>query len=102
MYLSKAFTKRPLNESRDAHRPLALPRFRLVYTVLVLAGYGLALQTLGYLTTTFLALFGLFFDRGTNRFLPSVLASLLTVVLTYLIFGIWLRVQLPRGIFPWW
>jgi len=103
MYLSKVFTKRLPNEGRDAHRPpLRLPKFRLVYTVLVIAGYGLVLQPLGYITTTFLAMFCLFFDRGTNRFLPSVLASVLTVVLTYLVFGTWLRVQLPRGIFPWW
>jgi hypothetical protein len=103
MILSKALAGGPANKDPGAHRPpLAVRKFRLVYTVLVLAGYGLVLQTLGYIATTFLAMFGLFFDRGTNRFLPSVLASLLTVVLTYLIFGAWLRVQLPRGIFPWW
>jgi hypothetical protein len=70
--------------------------------VMVLVGYGLALDLLGYLITTFLVMFALFYDRGTNRLLPSVLASLLTVVSTYLIFGTWLRIQLPRGIFPWW
>ena len=103
MILSKALAGGPSNKDHDGHRPLlTLPKFRLVYTVLVIAGYGLVLQPLGYITTTFLAMFGLFFDRGTHRFLPSVLASLLTVVLTYLIFGTWLRVQLPRGIFPWW
>jgi len=75
---------------------------RPAHAVLLLIGYGLVLQTLGYLVTTFLAMFGLFYDRGSNRFLPSVVASILTVVSTYLIFETWLRVQLPRGILPWW
>ncbi len=103
MFLSRALASSLRNEGHGVQRPaLALPKFRLVYTVLVLAGYALVLQTLGYITTTFLAMFCLFSDRGTNRFLPSVLASILTVVSTYLIFDTWLRIQLPRGIFPWW
>jgi len=86
-----------------ADRPfLKLPKISLVYTVLVLVGYGLMLDRWGYLLTTFLLMFALFYDRAANRLLPSVLASLLTVVSTYLIFETWLRVQLPRGIFPWW
>lgn len=79
-----------------------LPSFRLIHAILLLIGYSLVLQSLGYLVTTFLALFGLYYDRGSNRFFPSVLASILTVVSTYLIFNTWLRVQLPRGILPWW
>jgi putative tricarboxylic transport membrane protein len=99
MALSKTFAKR----SPGAGRPRwALPKFRLFYTLLLLVGYGLVLQCLGYIVTTFLVLFGLFYDRGINRFLPSFLGSLLTVVITYLVFETWLRVQLPRGILPWW
>jgi len=103
MILSKTFSKVSSDSDRSVDRPfLNLPKFPLVYTVMVLVGYGLVLALLGYLLTTFLAMFALFYDRGTNRFLPSALASLLTVVSTYLIFETWLRVQLPRGIFPWW
>jgi len=57
---------------------------------------------LGYIVATFVLMLGLFYDRGTNRFLSSGLASALTVGVTYLIFVTWLRVQLPRGILPWW
>ncbi len=103
MTLSKTLSKASSDSGRSANRPfLNLPKFPLVYTVGVLVGYGLVLNLLGYLITTFLLMFALFNDRGTRRFLPSILASLLTVVLTYLIFETWLRVQLPRGIFPWW
>jgi hypothetical protein len=103
MTLSKEFSKTASESDHRADRPfLRLPKFSLVYPVLLLVGYGLALDLLGYLITTFLVMFALFYDRAANRFLPSVLASLLTVVTTYLIFETWLRVQLPRGIFPWW
>ena len=103
MTLSKTFSRRSSNTDQGARRPSPrLPKFPLVYTVALLVGYGLVLDLLGYLTTTFLVMLGLFYNRGTNRLLPSVLASFLTVVSTYLIFETWLRVQLPRGIFPWW
>jgi putative tricarboxylic transport membrane protein len=103
MTFSKTFLKRSSDGSRGAERPFfKLPKFPLVYTMGVLVGYGLVLNLLGYLITTFLLMLALFYDRGTNRFFPSVSASLLTVVSTYLIFETWLRVQFPRGILPWW
>ena len=103
MTLSRKFSKPDPETDHRADNPfLRLPKFSPVYTVLVLIGYGLILDQLGYLITTFLVMFALFYDRAANRFLSSVLASLLTVGTTYLIFETWLRVQLPRGIFPWW
>jgi len=103
MTFSRKFSKPSSKNGQNAGRPfLRLPKFSLVYTVLTVVGYGLVLDLLGYLITTFLVMFALFYDRTANRFLTSVLASLLTVVSTYLIFETWLRVQLPRGIFPWW
>jgi hypothetical protein len=103
MVLSRPSVKCLSNEDRGIdHSRWTFPKFRLIYTILLLAAYGLVLQPLGYLLTTFLAMFGLFYDRGTNRFVPSFLASLLTVGMTYLVFETWLRVQLPRGILPWW
>lgn len=103
MTLSKTLPKGSTDSGRSANHPfLKLPRFSLVYTVGVLLVYGLVLNFLGYLISTFLLMFALFNDRRTSRFSSSILASLLTVVITYLIFETWLRVQLPRGIFPWW
>lgn len=103
MTLSGKFPKPATEKDHVAGRSLLrLPKFSSLYAVLVLVGYGLVLDRLGYLITTFLLMFALFYDRAANRFLSSLLASLLTVVTTYLIFVTWLRVQLPRGIFPWW
>ena len=103
MAFSKTFLRLSCDSDPNKDRPFfKLPKLPVIYTVTVLVGYGLVLDRLGYLITTFLVMFALFYNRGANRFLPSALASLLTVVSTYLIFETWLRCQLPRGIFPWW
>ena len=81
------------------------PVFLLLFTVGVLVAYGLFLESLGYISTTFLvmwALFFLFYDKGKRRLVWSALASVATAGVTYVVFEVWLRSQLPHGIFPWW
>jgi hypothetical protein len=109
MSLSVSFGNRAPESKQPSSAPqeagaafLRLPKLPVLYTVAALLGYGLVVNALGYLITTFLVMFALFYDRGTNRLIPSALSSLLTVVMTYLIFETWLRCQLPRGILPWW
>jgi hypothetical protein len=74
---------------------------RLAYTVGLLVSYGLLLDKLGYIVTTFLVMWGLFYNREKGRWYTSCLASLLSVAITYLLFEVWLHCQFPRGIFPW-
>jgi putative tricarboxylic transport membrane protein len=102
MSLSKGFSRPGSKTPPASQPPLKLRKARLAYTLALLVAYSLVLNALGYIVTSIVVLFGLFYDRGTNRFLPSALGSVLTVVLTYLIFDTWLQVQLPRGILPWW
>jgi hypothetical protein len=81
------------------------PVLLLLFTVGVLLGYGLFLEILGYNVTTFLvmwALFYLFYEKGKGRVVFSFLVSIATTGVTYLVFEVWLRSQLPHGIFPWW
>jgi hypothetical protein len=75
---------------------------RLIYTMALLLIYGLLLNPLGYILTTFLVMWGLFYGLERKRGGWSFLASTLTVAVTYLVFEVWLRCQFPRGIFPWW
>jgi hypothetical protein len=75
---------------------------RLAYTMMLLFGYAVFLNILGYILTTFLVMSGLFYDREKNNWALSSLTSLFTVGASYLVFEVWLRCQLPRGIFPWW
>ena len=77
-------------------------KWRIIATMVLLVSYAFFLNALGFILCTFLVMWGLFYDWGKNRFFPTLLASLATTGVTYLIFETWLRCQLPRGIFPWW
>jgi hypothetical protein len=76
--------------------------FRLIYTMVLLFGYALVLERLGYLLTTFLVMWGLFYNREAKHWGWSLLTSFVTTGVSYLVFEIWLHCQFPRGIFPWW
>ena len=76
--------------------------FKLTYTLALLLFYALFLNLLGYVVTTFVVLFGLFYNPSGRRWAGPFLASFLSVAATYLIFEVWLKSQLPRGVFPWW
>jgi hypothetical protein len=76
--------------------------FRLAYTTVLLFGYAVFLNSLGYILTTFLVMWGLLYDRKKNNWALSFLTSAVIIGVSYLVFDVWLRSQLPRGIFPWW
>lgn len=69
-----------------------------IHVVLALLTYVLVFTSLGFLlTTSFLLLFlfkGIEPETWRRAFLSAALASLVS----YVLFGIWLQVQLPKGI----
>ncbi|HUL29640.1 MAG TPA: tripartite tricarboxylate transporter TctB family protein [Thermodesulfobacteriota bacterium] len=75
---------------------------RLAYTMLFLIAYAILMDPLGYIVSTFLAMFGLFFDWEKKNWPWSAFFSIAVSLVSYLVFEIWLHCQLPRGIFPWW
>jgi uncharacterized membrane protein YjjB (DUF3815 family) len=70
--------------------------------MMFLIGYAILMDPLGYIVSTFLAMFGLFFDRERKNWLWSLFFSVTASLVSYLVFEVWLRCQLPRGILPWW
>jgi hypothetical protein len=103
MGLSEFLSKTSLRSSTDFNQRFSIASWpRLIYTMMLLLSYGLLLNTLGYILTTFLVMWGLFYNREKNRLVSSGLASLASVGGTYLVFEVWLRCQFPRGLFPWW
>jgi len=74
-------------------------RARAAATLLAGVAYAFALEPLGFLATTFLFLAVLFGAAQPQRWVVSVALSVTTAVLTYVVFKIWLAVQLPSG--PW-
>jgi len=68
------------------------------YVVGLLLTYTLFLKSLGFLISTFLLLLFLFKAKGAYTWLKVTLLSLFITTGAFLIFQIWLKVQLPKGI----
>ncbi len=63
-----------------------------------LVAYSLLLGPLGYAVATLLFM-GFVFRFGARRnWLPSVIAAVLSAALSYVLFGLWLKVPLPPGL----
>jgi putative tricarboxylic transport membrane protein len=72
---------------------------KVIWISLSFIAYVLVLPKLGYLLSTFGLLTFLFGIIEKTRIWVSVLTAIVTVVGSYLIFYVWLQVQLPKGIF---
>jgi len=103
MGLSEFLSKTHLPNTTDVNHKFSLTSWpRLIYTMVLLVSYGLLLNTLGYILTTFLVMSGLFYDREKSRWSLSLLASMISTMVTYFVFQVWLRCQFPRGLLTWW
>jgi len=65
-----------------------------------LFGYVLILEWLGYIVTTVLLLFVQLHWVENQRWTKSLFISLLGAAISFLLFGLWLKVPLPSGILP--
>jgi hypothetical protein len=70
-----------------------------LYAVLALIVYGFLLNLLGFLVSTFLLLVFLFKILSPQKWFFHIFLSLITVILSYLLFHVWLRIDFPQGIF---
>jgi len=75
---------------------------RLVYTLVLLLAYVIFIEPVGFIVSTFLLMFGLFFNLENRNYFWSLFFSIATALVSYLVFEVWLHCQLPRGLFPWW
>ena len=103
MLLSQVFSRHASDNGFNPSTAFQnVPGFKLGYTVALLVAYAVLLGTIGYLVTTFLLMWGLLYDREKRNWIVSFLSSLLIVTSSYLVFEVWLKSQLPRGVLPWW
>ena len=70
----------------------------VLFIVASLVGYALLLEQIGFVAVAFLFLLILFKGFTPQRWLFSLSASLLTVLITYILFAVILKVELPGGI----
>jgi hypothetical protein len=90
-------------EAKDETAPQGtagpLQQGKVIWTLIGLFVYTFALETLGFVPATFLLMLFLFKAVDPLRWPAAVVGSLVTTVLTYVIFKFWLQVSLPSG--PW-
>jgi putative tricarboxylic transport membrane protein len=70
---------------------------KVVLITVALALYAYLLILLGFLVSTFLFLLFLFRVYEPQKWLTAVWVSALMVIVTYLVFDVWLGSQLPKG-----
>lgn len=70
---------------------------KLILALVSIVGYGFLLKSLGFMVTTFLFLLFVLALIGREKWVTALSFSLLTAVLSYLLFTA-LQVELPRGI----
>jgi hypothetical protein len=73
--------------------------FKMVLTVIALLAYAVGMEYLGFLLNTFIFIGFLLRVIEPKRWSIVILGSLLTAVLSYCIFELWLQTQLPKGPF---
>jgi len=71
---------------------------KIIMTLGALITYILLLEKLGYLLGTFLLMLFLFKNIEPQKWIIAILASLVAVLLSYLIFNVWLQCQFPEGV----
>lgn len=101
MALSRGLSRR---RGKDLSPPAqtAIAWGRLAYTMGLLVAYAIMMDPVGYIVSTYLVMFGLFFDWEQKNWFWSAFFAVAASLVSYLVFEIWLHCQLPRGIFPWW
>jgi len=77
---------------------VGLEPLKVLYVIVLLVAYTFSVKPIGFLISTFLLLFLLFRVKGTYRLKTILLMSLLVTVGSYIVFEIWLKAQLPKGI----
>jgi len=77
---------------------VGLKPLKVLYVIILLVAYTFSVKPIGFLISTFLLLFLLFRVKGTYRLKTILLMSLLVTVGSYIVFEIWLKAQLPKGI----
>lgn len=88
-------------ENKENNVEISMRKFgkRRLYSLLLLMMYPLLLEPLGFIIATLLLLFFLFKILEPRKWFIPILISFITVILSYFIFYVWLRINFPKGVF---
>ena len=94
-----SFVRKKATGEKEKFFPQRYSWKRILFSLFTLFAYGVSLKFLGFFLVTFLfMLFSLRFIEPLKWKMVFAL-SILTSVFSYLLFEVWLKVQLPHGIF---
>jgi putative tricarboxylic transport membrane protein len=71
---------------------------RLIFVVFSLICYAMILEKVGFVIATFLLLIILFKVIGSRKWLFALMTSAIVVLLSYLLFVVFLKVEMPSGL----
>ncbi len=84
---------------RGIGTPLVKSLVKISPVLLLLSLYAISIDTLGFLTVTFLFIFLLLEVTYRQKWWVSLITALTGSLGSYLIFQVWLQSQLPKGLF---
>lgn len=94
------FLKAALSKPAEVEKIWAGIKFRrLIFVILMIVIYTLLLKKLGFIICTFFLILMLLHYTGSRTWFVSILYGGLSAILSYLLFEVWLKAQLPKGIF---
>lgn len=103
MVLGSFLSKHHRNESFFEGNSTENIKWRpLINTLCLLIGYAIFIEPVGFMLSTLIVMFGLFFDWQKRNWFWSLFFAVVTSLTSYVVFEIFLHCQLPHGIFPWW
>jgi hypothetical protein len=85
-------------QERKANLWKGLEWHKVIIILTSLIAYAILLPSVGYLILTFALMLLLFGVVERPRFWVRLVSALITVFATYLVFYVWLNVQLPKGL----
>jgi len=71
---------------------------RLIFVVFSLVCYAMILEKVGFVIATFFLLIILFKVIGSRKWLFALMTSAIVVLLSYLLFVVFLKVEMPSGL----
>ena len=99
VFATAIFIQALLDKSSVGEKIWAHLKFRkLVFTILMLTAYAFLIKPIGFLIGTFFLILLLSRYMGYQTWVRSVLLAFSSSILSYLLFEMWLKAQLPRGI----
>jgi len=95
------FLRASLHKDEMKRESLFMGKFwtRILFVLIILVLYSRMMPVLGYLLSTFLLMVALFWILERKKMVFVLVSSILSTLVTYLVFSKWLNCQFPEGLF---